>query len=317
MVEPWAKFTIGRRLRTFENPSCQPLRSVWHVTHVPTALWIVEERRLRADLVFGKSKSKLDTKRIRVVWLSPNDWSNSGGFRSGNIRFRFDWAALIERKISYWVEEVPDRQIPTARILLTDAGRTIDLERYDPSAHDGPWWVSPLGEHYWNGQCSLEVLVEDDIDLAQVTEIDFVRHHADLCRIAAGCRWQGMLPEQAGAQFVAALVSRGMSLDLPGFRLDAARGATPSDSLIAATRKLVFRCQVNDDAARGLIKSTDVAAPSFARAVLASYGNVMINDDFAVLARQFRSVTDLQDAIVSAIASASEIPELAEFVDEW
>ena len=57
---------------------------------------IAEDRRLRADLIFDKSKLK--ERRIRVVWLSPNDWDNDGGFRYGNVRFTYDWASLVEDK---------------------------------------------------------------------------------------------------------------------------------------------------------------------------------------------------------------------------
>ena len=47
-------------------------------------------------------ESRLNTERILVTWLSPNDWTNAGGFRYGNIAFELDWPDLVDGMRFYW-----------------------------------------------------------------------------------------------------------------------------------------------------------------------------------------------------------------------
>ncbi len=96
MAKPWRKFRVGQPSASanWVEPDCQPLTTVSHVAHVPTAVRIAEDGRLREDLVFDRSI--LNTERIRVTWFSPNDWRGAGGFRHGNVHFTFDWASLVD-----------------------------------------------------------------------------------------------------------------------------------------------------------------------------------------------------------------------------
>jgi len=113
---PWNQFAAG----TIQDPNrannCVPLNHVAHVAHLKAGLRIVEDRQLHADLVFDQSK--LNTERIRVVWLSPNDWSNAGGFRYGNVRFLFPWDLIVEGKRYFWVESIA-YGVAACRILIT------------------------------------------------------------------------------------------------------------------------------------------------------------------------------------------------------
>jgi hypothetical protein len=70
--------------------------------------------------------------------LSPNDWN--AGFRYGNVRFTFDWAALVANKKAYWVESIA-YGVPACRILVTDTDRGAELVAYDPTVRNGPWWI--------------------------------------------------------------------------------------------------------------------------------------------------------------------------------
>jgi len=310
MSKPWKKFSVGVPSSPPRwQPNCQYLNSVAHVTHIETALRIVEDRRLRADLVFDKSK--LNNERIRVVWLSPNNWDGAGGFRYGNIRFHFDWATLVEGKRSYWVESIA-YGIEACRILITDADYSHALEPYDPTVGDGPWWIYPLdGEHYWNGEYCLEIMLEGDIDLERASKVDFVRHHSDRCSIDyRSCRSRGYSADVGGAEFVAAVVSRGLSLALPGIVLeDESLGPKPGWALETAVSRLLRRCDKIGVNCTGIVGHKDPAASALARAVLASLGNAGIAKDFARLTAQFMSKDDLQSAIVEAVAASAGLPD--------
>lgn len=312
MRKPWQKFSVGTPSSrpNWTESDCQPITSVAHVAHVPTALRIVEDRRLRADLVFDKSK--LNTERIRVVWLSPNDWDGAGGFRYGNVRFHFDWATLVAGMRSYWVESIA-YGIEACRILLTDADYSASLDPYDPTVGDGPWWRSPSGDHYWNGKYCLEVMVEGDVDLASVTSVDFVKHHPNRCSIDyRSCPYCGVAADAGGAEFIAAVASRRPSLDLPGLVLDKDRGPKPSWALESAVSMLLRRC-AKAGVSGGSVVHTDPGARALARAVLASLGNPGVASDLADLASYFKSADELQSAVAGIVATAAGLHDAASF----
>src|SRR5438874_1138142 len=96
------------------SPDCVSFATVTHTAHVRNAVNIVADRRIRADLVYDASN--LNTERIRVVWMSPNDWVE--GSRYGNVSFEFSWQDLIKDMHYYWVE-VAEYKIPACRILIT------------------------------------------------------------------------------------------------------------------------------------------------------------------------------------------------------
>lgn len=312
---PWYKFRVGKPSArpNWTEPDCQLLTSVAHVAHVPTSIRIAEDRRLRADLVFDKSK--LNKERIRVVWLSPNDWDGAGGFRYGNVRFHFDWATLVQGKRSYWVESIA-YGVEACRILLTDTDYSSTLDVYDPTVGDGPWWESPSGEHHWNGGYCLEVMIEGDLDLALATDVDFVKHHAKRCNIDyKTCAYCGASRDKGGAEFVAAMVSRQSSLDLPGVVVNDGTGPAPSWALEGAANLLLRRIvKTGGSRAAGSVGRSDSSSIALARAVLAAYANPNINGDLIELAAQFASADDLEGAVADAIAAAAGLPDASAFL---
>lgn len=309
---PWSEFRVG----TTDEPNrfrddCKALTSVAHVAHVPVGLRIVEDKQLRADLVFDRSK--LNTERIRVVWLSPNDWDNAGGFRYGNVRFHFDWAKLIEGKRSYWVESVA-YGIPACRILITEADYASSLEPYDPTQGDGPWWQAPSGKHYWNGEFTLEVMYEGDLDLSLVTGVDFVQHHKNYCSIDYHtCRFRGVSDAKGGAEFIAGVVSRHRPLDLPGMVTHPGRDQQASWSLGTAVTALVKDMRELDVGRSGAMKQSDPGAHALALAALGAYANQDIDGDLRELAGQFASVRDLEGAVIDVVAAAAGLADLKPF----
>src|SRR5688572_6170364 len=92
----WTQFQVQGNPNAYRawNNQCRGLGTVWHVTHVQTGIEIVRGGQLTPQLIYDESR--LNTERILVVWLSPNDWTNAGGFRYGNVAFQLDWPALIE-----------------------------------------------------------------------------------------------------------------------------------------------------------------------------------------------------------------------------
>jgi len=165
----WIKFKVGE-LSTKEdwiNPDCQIITKIAHVSHINSALNIVTDRKIRAGLI--SDKSKLNTERILVTWLSPNDWHGSGGFRYGHIRFTFDWISIIEDMQAYWVESIA-YGIPACRILLTTNDYSSLLQKYDPSIPCGPWWYDKDTDiHYWNGNYCLEIMLERDLNISEAS----------------------------------------------------------------------------------------------------------------------------------------------------
>ena len=183
-IDDWTRFTVGTRStkRNWTEPSCQPLTSVSHVTHIRQAFDVLRDGRLLPQLIYDESR--LNTERILVVWLSPNDWSNAGGYRYGNIAFDFDWPRIIAGKRFYWIGAMSYR--PAAcRILVTDQNRDKSLLTYDPTAGNGPWWHDVASNrHYWNGNYCLEFMLEAPMPLDSVHSLRFVTHHPNRCSIA-------------------------------------------------------------------------------------------------------------------------------------
>ena len=95
----------------------------------------------------------------------------------------FDWDSLVSNKQFYWVESMAYR-INAARILVSDKDHSYSLKSYDPTQGDGPWWFDQTTlTHYWNGEITLEIMIERDLDLTECTAINFVDHHARMCCI--------------------------------------------------------------------------------------------------------------------------------------
>ena len=123
------KFKVGKpsnRLNWTE-PTCQPLDVVSHVSHINSALNIFECGKIKAGLVYDKSK--LNKERILVAWLSPNDWHGAGGFRYGNIRFNFKWENVLDGMNYYWIESI-EYGIQACRILLSPNDYSSKFPKY-------------------------------------------------------------------------------------------------------------------------------------------------------------------------------------------
>jgi hypothetical protein len=205
----WIRFRVGEKSKApnWVNIDCQPVDTIFHITHVGSAIQVLSGTTIKAGLVFDKSR--LNSDRILVVWLSPNDWSGAGGFRYGNVRFSFDLRTLIHGKRFYWVESIA-YSIPAARILVTEKDYDGVLMSYDPSRGDGPWWYDKSdNRHYWNGKYCLEIMHEGDLPIGNVSRVDLVGHHPNRCSIAPNtCPDRGLSKKPASGIFLAEIVAR-------------------------------------------------------------------------------------------------------------
>ena len=180
---------------------------VSHVTHVNNALEVLRAGCIKPQLIYDKSR--LNTKRVLVVWLSPNDWSNVGGFRYGNIAFDLDWKKLIKGKHFYWIGAMEYSPV-ACRILITEKDRDEKLMPYIPGQGDGPWWADHKNrKHYWNGKHCLEFMLEAEIPLSSISELRFVRHHKDRCSISpSDCTDRGHDAQRGAARLLAGACGR-------------------------------------------------------------------------------------------------------------
>lgn len=231
-AQPWSEFAVGTKSENpkWTEPTCRPLKTVSHVTHVSSAPRVLEDGELRAQLVFDESK--LNTERIMVVWLSPNYWTN--GFRYGGLCFKYDFDTLVAGRRYYWVESIA-YGIPACRILVTDIDRDALLDAYDPTTGDGPWWRDSDGSHYWNGEKTLEIMFEGDLPIAHAESTDLVKHHESMCSIdAKRCPERGMEAHTAGGRVLAAVLSRPIDAALLQWTEDNVGKTEPSHVLRVA-----------------------------------------------------------------------------------
>ena len=213
-MNEWNTYSIGSpsTKANWINKDCQPFTEVSHVSHVESAIGILQAGKIDAGLVYDKSK--LNQRRILVSWCSPNYWGN--GFRYGNVRFSFNFRELLGKQKAYWVEVI-DYKIPALRILISNTDRSSKFPIYDPTQGDGPWWYDQRNNiDYFNGHYCLEFMFEQPIGLNDLTGFDFVNHHPEYCSVhrksPQACKYLGRFASDGGALFFAHLAGRGLSI---------------------------------------------------------------------------------------------------------
>lgn len=187
------------------SDSAAELSTVHHIVHLPTARRILEDRRIQAGLVYDESK--LNRSRIRVTWLSANDWYYGSFY--GNVQFTFDWTDIVHGQDFYWVEAMTQYSPTAFRFLLTDrdVSRLPDIEPYDPGSDKGPV-RRRRNRWFWNGRLTSEFMLEADIPLRKCTAVRFVSHHHAICRMHRGaCNYRDYSPETTAGILLAFILS--------------------------------------------------------------------------------------------------------------
>ena len=192
----------------------QSFSKVYHVTHIPLSKYLLETKKIIPSLI--QDKSILNSERIKVVWLSPNVWAF--GSLYGNIRFSYDFNQLIENKNFYAVEVMESYRPVACRILITnkDYSKHRILTKYNPyKKYDGPWYINSHGENHYNKDCNIEFMFENDLDVFDAKEIDFVKHHDRFCNIhhSGSCQYLGRSQRNSEMIFVSHIIGNDISLD--------------------------------------------------------------------------------------------------------
>jgi hypothetical protein len=291
MKMPWEAYHAGPAGR--EN--WEEFSSVSHVTHIDNAVSIIQKQEIGPQLVFDESK--LNESRTQVIWASPNHWWN--GYRYGNIAFDLDWKELIDGKLYFWVEAMPEYHPTACRILITKRkiGDQLGLTQYDPASDKGPWIYNPRSEkHYRNKNLTLEFMIEEAIGTSEVTALSFVDHHQKMCSIdAMNCPNRGLSARKAAELYFSFLVGRG--LKLPRNLITERRGKVTylRDEVETAFEDIESRATASATFG-GPITFNHSASGSLVRAILSEIARGSRIDRIAA-ASLFRSNDDLIKAI--------------------
>jgi hypothetical protein len=202
VAEEWKRYR-------FDAADGAELATVRHVAHVPGACRIIEDRRIKAGLIYDESK--LNKSRIGVTWVSANTWGPGSIY--GTVEFNFAWADIVSGRKLYWVEAMETYQPPAYRFLLSK--RTFETEPmkpYNPEKDDGPLQLRG-GKYYWNDAYTSEFMIEDDLTLDRCTGIRFVMHHETYCSsLGSSCpdRIQQPSVHKTGGRILAFVIGHGI-----------------------------------------------------------------------------------------------------------
>lgn len=296
----WKKFTVGlpSERANWEEKDCHPFSEIFHITHIESALSIFNLKKIQAGLIFDKSK--LNNDRILVNWLSPNYWAD--GFRYGNIRFTYDFNKLVLGKNYYWVEEIA-YGISACRILISSkVYAPKDMLAYDPTKRDGPWYYdNKKNIHYFNGNFTLEIMIEQDASLEEALRIDFVDHHNLMCNIDhKKCSELGFHQNTAGAFFLSRLISRGIDIFIDLEMYKKTKGYEVAfHSWIGAVRELSEEISRLGNPS-GTIKYGTKESLEFAKLIIISFAYNQNNS--RSLINLFASTVDLKNSVRDACA---------------
>jgi len=295
-LPPWNKYKIGALPKgKWQNADCESLKKVYHVAHLANAVRILEDEKIKQGLIYDKSK--LNTSRILVTWLSPNIWYH--GSRYGNISFEFDFTELVAGKNYYWVEAMKEYTPHACRILITTEDFDDILTPYDPTRGDGPWYYDTVNDcHYWNGTYCLEFMFTRDLPLSISENVTFTKHHSAFCNMKGhACADQSMTKEYVNARFIAYLIAGTTSIETKLFTKESRRGLAPSDGLESGLEHILQLGikPIKEKRWGKLLADDDLAIVTANAALLFLYQDKKV--DFRKMVRQFSNI----DAFVECL----------------
>lgn len=300
----WNQFKVGTPSKRCgcANNDCVQFSEISHVSHVSSSIEILKDEKIKAGLVFDKSR--LNDARILVTWFSPNHWAD--GFRYGTIKFKFALADIIKKKNFYWIESIA-YGIPACRILVTEKNHP-KLVIYDPEIGDGPWWYDKANDkHYYNNDYCLEFMVEQDISIADSPAIDFVSHHGKWCslnrRNPAACPELNMPAQQSAALFIASVIAQSLKLRQDIFLNGHDKGnEIPSSIMMGWGGLFIWLIEKNAQIYRGALRHNDQQAPALARAICNIYVTKGINDECLQLMAFYKDKSNFMISLAKHVA---------------
>jgi hypothetical protein len=286
----WTKYSVSKLNQ-------QELPSIAHVTHVNNALEILRVGCIKPQLIYDESR--LNRRRILVVWLSPNDWTPVGGFRYGNIAFDLDWKHLVKNKNYYWIGVMPYSP-PACRLLVTKKDRSEKLKPYLPARGDGPWRANnKTKKHYWNAKCCLEILLEEEIPLGSVSALRFVKHNRNQCCIDAySCPDRGHNDGKGAARLLAGACDRRLLSNTPDLWIEDNK---PNECLLFAWQQLQERLCAGIKKWAGAVSAESKRAPAIARAAMG-----MLCDQSEKDRQHLFSLFDTEESVIEVCATVIE-----------
>ena len=222
MAEEWERFDTKLEWE---------LTSVRHIVHVPVARRIIEDGKIKAGLIYDRSR--LNTSRLSVTWVSANTWAFGSIY--GTVEFQFDWKSLVSGQKIYWVEVMDEYNPPAYRLLLSK--QPIDsplVKSYDPASAKGPLKLVD-NKWYWNGNNTSEFMIAEDLPLENASGLDFVQHNEKYCQTYGNnCDDIRSKPSQArtGGRILSYILGHGLHL------LD--KHLKPSESANEADQNFLF-----------------------------------------------------------------------------
>lgn len=316
------KYSVGKpsKKRNFSNSDCRPFNTISHVTHIDQSIQILKDGIIRPRLVYDKSK--LNTKRILINWLSPNHWSS--GYRYGNIKFTFNWNDIIQNSNFYSIETI-NYKIPACRILVTDLNRSNELTPYDPTKRNGPWWYDKKKDiHYFNGDnVCLEIMLERELDINKCTRIDIVKHHNKWCSIHSDnpsqCIDLGRKKPLSQARFIAKILAEEIdfqNLNVLNFINKQNDIITPSDILNESLYYLILDIDKQDVRFEGTLESNKKEAISFAKSICNFYSQLKL-EDVSNVARYFKTKNDMKESLKKLTAKTFNIDDYTKIMYQF
>jgi hypothetical protein len=303
-----ADYRVGAvSTRAYHNKACYPFTEVYHYSHVDSALEIVQDGRLRGQLV--ADKGLFSTHRAPVVWLSPADYEAS---IYGQVRFTFALNPTPTPGHTFWVEAI-EYSKPTPRLLISDPAKippalAATLKAYDPLLRDGPWHIDSTARHWWNSKQPLHFMYMSDIPLDKCKGVSFVDHRATYCaRDRYACPDVSVKSDDASAEFVSGLVVRGLKKLNHAFR-DPPASRNPSNSLFNAVKYEVTGQVRKQKTFSGSVKSVDASSSALARGILAAIA-ARRPADVTALAALFATKDDGVTATRRVVAEHFEVED--------
>jgi hypothetical protein len=216
-VKEWLKYNF--RINPEYRESYQ-LDNIAHIVHVKDSFPIIDKSHISRGRIYDESK--LTKTEASVVWLSPFDWPSS---IYGNICFLFDFEDLSRGRNLYWVEAI-DYPRPAVRFYLTnkyinDIPFKDLLEPYDALTDQGPL-KNVKGKWHYNRHTSVEIMLDENIDLDDCKKLEIISHKPDKCRLYKHeCKDRSRDLKSIRSQFLAYLIgtsnnvlSRAMTTDI-------------------------------------------------------------------------------------------------------